>query len=203
MDDFIDDLINVFVDTPANCRIQPHVVPLAIHITSRPHAGDDSEPVIRRPLLSPAKLLAEGSPAEIQIVLGWKINTRRLTISLPDDKFTAWSADLTKIHVRKSCLYHELDELVGRLNHTSFVLPVTRHFLGRIREGLSPRQHKKRVVHLSDAVRADLQLWKEILIRAHAGISINLIVTREPDRSCWSVACPFGLGGYSISGRAW
>ena len=27
VDDFIDDLINVFVDTPTNCRIQPHVVP--------------------------------------------------------------------------------------------------------------------------------------------------------------------------------
>ena len=55
VDDFIDDLINVFVDTPVNCKLQPHVVPLAIHITSRPHAGDDKEPIIRRPLLSPAK----------------------------------------------------------------------------------------------------------------------------------------------------
>jgi hypothetical protein len=46
VDDFIDDLINVFADTPDNCRIQPHVVPLAIHITSRPHAGDDKKPII-------------------------------------------------------------------------------------------------------------------------------------------------------------
>ena len=36
-----------------------------------------------------------------------------------------------------------------------------------------------------------------------AGVSINLVVTREPDRICWSDACPFGLGGYSISGHAW
>jgi hypothetical protein len=49
----------------------------------------------------------------------------------------------------------------------------------------------------------DFKLWKVILIRVHAGVSINLIVTREPDRICWSDACPFGLGGYSISGRAW
>jgi hypothetical protein len=32
---------------------------------------------------------------------------------------------------------------------------------------------------------------------------MNLLVTREPDRICWSDACPFGFGGYSLSGRAW
>ena len=42
VDGFIDDLlINVFADTQANCRIQPQVVPLAMHVTSRPHAGVD------------------------------------------------------------------------------------------------------------------------------------------------------------------
>ena len=62
VDDFIDDLINVFVDTPANCRIQPHVVPLAIHITSRPHAGDDSEPIIRRPPAVAGQIARGGEP---------------------------------------------------------------------------------------------------------------------------------------------
>ncbi|KAI2508556.1 hypothetical protein MHU86_5848 [Fragilaria crotonensis] len=36
VDGFIDDLINVFLDTPANCLRQPHIVPLAMHLTSRP-----------------------------------------------------------------------------------------------------------------------------------------------------------------------
>ena len=39
VDGFIDDLINVFIDNPANCARQPHVVPLAMHVTSRLHAG--------------------------------------------------------------------------------------------------------------------------------------------------------------------
>ena len=51
VDGFIDDLINVFLDTPENCRRQPHPVPLAMHVTSRPHAGDEVEPVPRRPLM--------------------------------------------------------------------------------------------------------------------------------------------------------
>ena len=96
-----------------------------------------------------------------------------------------------------------MDTLVGRLNHASFVLPMTRHFMERLRTALSPRLHKNQTVFLSTEAVEDLRLWKEILLRAHAGVSINLIVTREPDRVCWSDACPFGLGGYSISGRAW
>ena len=203
VDGFIDDLINVFADTPENCRMQPHVVPLAMHVTSRPHAGDKLEPIPRRPLLSQPKLLAEGSPAEVQIVLGWRIDTRRLRIELPDDKFLAWSRDLEKIMNRSGGPYHEVDSLVGRLNHASFVLPMARHFIGRLRGSLLPRLHKDQLVHLDQEAAEDLKLWKEILLRVHGGVSLNLVVTREPDRICWSDACPFGLGGYSTSGRAW
>jgi hypothetical protein len=39
--------------------------------------------------------------------------------------------------------------------------------------------------------------------KAALGISMNLITIRSPSRVCWSDACPFGLGGYSATGRAW
>jgi hypothetical protein len=204
VDGFIDDLINLFLDTPANCRRQPHVVPLAMHVTSRPHAGHDREPITRRPLLSAAKLLVEGTPEEIQVVLGWRIDTRRLTIALPDDKFQAWIADIEKvIRAGGKCEYHALDQLTGRLNHSSFVMPASRHFLGRIRAPLTPRRSKSRPVKLSTEAVSDLRLWLTILTSANQGISLNLLVTREPSRICWSDACPFGMGGYSLSGRAW
>jgi hypothetical protein len=44
-DCFIDDLIRVFLDSPRARAREPHAVPLAIFITSRPHAGDENEPV--------------------------------------------------------------------------------------------------------------------------------------------------------------
>ena len=137
---FIDDLINVFADTPANCRMQPHVVPLAMHVTSRPHAGDTHEPTTRRPLLSLQ------SPSEIQTVLGWRIDTRRLRIELPDNKFSVWSGDLEKMLRNGGGAYNELDTLVGRLNHASFVLPMARHFMGRLRGALTSRRHKATAV---------------------------------------------------------
>ena len=204
VDGFIDDLINVFLDTPTNCRRQPHVVPLAMHVTSRPHAGEKAEPIKRRALLSLPKLLAEGSPDDIQIVLGWWIDTRRMTIALPDDKFDAWMEDINEIiRLGGKCRYEGLDQLTGRLNHSSFVMPASRHFLGRIRASLTPGLGKIRPVTVNKEAVADLGLWTKILSSAKQGISINLLVTREPSKICWSDACPFGLGGYSLSGKAW
>jgi len=48
-------------------------------------------------MLSPAKLKAEGKSSETQIVLGWTINTRKLTVALPKDKFIAWRGDIQKL----------------------------------------------------------------------------------------------------------
>ena len=126
-DSFIDDLIRVFLDTPANREREPHAVPLAIHVTSRPHLGPN-EPVTRRGLLSDPKLIAEGTPAEVQLVLGWSLNTRSLSILLPPDKFEAWSSDLHTIIRNGTASFDELDSTVGQLNHAGYAIPLSRHF---------------------------------------------------------------------------
>ena len=59
VDGFIDDLILVFWDTDGNVDRLPHAVPLAMYVTSRPHAGDDNEPLPRRDILSIPKLKNE------------------------------------------------------------------------------------------------------------------------------------------------
>ena len=202
VDGFIDDLINVFADTPENCRRQPHVVPLAMHVTSRPHAGEAHEPVPRRPILSQPKLMAEGRPEEVQIVLGWRIDTRRLEISLPDDKYKTWAGDVHQLIRDGHCGVKELETLVGRLNHTSYIMPNARHFMSRIRQGLESKS-KSRRKKVNAAAIDDLHLWLGFLAHAHRGVPMNLLVTREPNKVCWSDACPLGIGGYSLSGRAW
>ena len=205
VDGFIDDLISVFLDSPRNRIRHTQAVPLAMHPTSRPHAGQEREPLPRREILSQAKLEAEGSPSEVQIVLGWRIDTRRLLISLPEDKFRAWSEDVTRIwNTVGRCLRAEVESLVGRLNHTAGVIPQARHFLGRIRQALGPSDGKRRRHStLSGEARKDLELWESFLESAAAGIPINILVTRQPNVICWSDACPYGIGGYSLTGRAW
>jgi hypothetical protein len=88
-DCFIDDIIKVFLSIQGNAERQTQAVPLAVFVTTRPNAGDD-KPIPRRENISVPKLIAEGTPAEEQIVLGWCINTRRLVLRLPGDKFVAW-----------------------------------------------------------------------------------------------------------------
>jgi hypothetical protein len=78
-DCFVDDVVQVFLDTLENRRRLPSVVLFVANVFFRPHAGPD-EPIPRRPIFSPEKLSAEGTPAERQIVLGWLLDTRRLLL---------------------------------------------------------------------------------------------------------------------------
>ena len=181
----------------------PHVVPLAMELTSRTHAGPE-EPIPRRPILSPEKLAAEGAPAEIQQVLGWTIDTRRLTVSLPKDKFTMWVNDVRRIQKARRVSTELLATIEGRLNHTASIIPMARHFLTRLRKlTMTTLSAARPYTKIPDEVMADLQLWEKLLTTAHKGVSINLLTTRRPDIIGWSDACPFGMGGYNTAGRAW
>jgi hypothetical protein len=60
-------------------------------------------------------------------VLGWRLNTRLLEISQPDDKYLSWSADVWKLREVGHCLTKQLEMLVGRLNHTAYIIPISRH----------------------------------------------------------------------------
>jgi hypothetical protein len=201
-DSFIDDLIRVFLDTPWNRARQPHAVPLAIHVTSRPHAGD-AEPIKRRELVSQPKLIAEGGPAEVQIVLGWTLNTRSLLVTLPADKFEAWTRDLRDIIARRRGTFGDLEATVGRLNHVAYIIPLSRHFLNRIRLRIRTRKHKNQELSLAQDELEDFELWIVFLTQANQGISMNKITIRQPTKICWSDSCPFGIGGFLLSGRAW
>jgi hypothetical protein len=201
-DCFIDDLIRAFLDTPENREREPHAVPLAIHITTRPHAGE-REPVPRRSLVQAEKMIAEGTPAESQIVLGWILNTHFLLIKLPGDKFVAWSSDIASVLETGSATFGDLESLLGRLNHAGYVIPMARHFLNRLRLRIERRLHKRQRLTLNSEELADLRLWLHFLASAHRGISFNQMTIRQPTRLGFSDSCPFGLGGFSHTGRAW
>ena len=205
-DCFIDDIIDCHLETDENRGRSGHIVQMAVHVMSRPHAGNESEPVPRKPLLSPDKLEAEGRSAERQIVLGWEIRTRDLKVALPYDKHLAWREDLVAMIRKGKASRKELESMIGRLNHASFVIPLSRHFLNEIRRKCErvPNHHKARqTVRLNEHEISDLRLWVEFLDQARKGISINILTVRTPTRMAWSDSCPFGLGGYSLQGRAW
>ena len=203
-DCFIDDIIDCHLGTDENLARAPHLVQMAVHVMSRPHGGDDLEPVPRKPLLAPDKLEAEGRSSEIQVVLGWEIRTRTFEVRLPHDKFAAWISDVQTVRLRQSVLQQDLESLVGRLNHAASIIPLSRHFLNEIRNRCArgPRRGKLQI-RLTAEEKSDLELWESFLTTANKGISINLLVIRNPTRMAWSDSCPFGLGGYTLAGTAW
>jgi len=203
-DCFVDDIVCVFLGTEENLRREGHAVPLAAYSVSRPHQGDEKEPIQRRPILSPEKLEAEGRPSEVMIVLGWEVNTRRLSVSLPESKYVAWESDLAEAIKNRGISSGELESLIGRLNHASFLVPLSRHFLGEVRKRIKRgRWASKRKIRLSKEELADLVLWQGFLRKARNGISMNLLTIRMPTAIGWSDSCPFGLGGFTLDGRAW
>ena len=128
-----------------------------------------------------------------------------MQVALPDDKYHAWREDL-ELAIRKgTCPFKDLEALVGRLNHSTMVVPLTQHYLtSRIRNRLAPRYRRGDLnIRLGPDVVEDMKLRLAILKRAYSGIPISLIVTRQPNRVCWSDSCPYGIGGYNLSGRAW
>jgi len=83
-----------------------------------------------------AKLAAEASPEEVKLILilGWKMDFRELIMSLPDNKYIVWSADIGKMLTSGSAKAKELETLIGRLGHLGMIIPFVYHFLSRLRE---------------------------------------------------------------------
>jgi hypothetical protein len=91
-DVYLDDTIGIAPDIEDYVTRVRYAIPLAIHTLARPTNNNDIIP--RKDIISIKKLMAEGQMSETKIVLGWLLNTRTLSISLPLNKHTKWSKDI-------------------------------------------------------------------------------------------------------------
>jgi len=198
-DCYIDDIFSAFLEQ--DIARGSRVIPFVLHLLSRPL--QESESLARDDMLSIKKFLAEATPGERKLVLGWLIDTRRLTIELPINKHRAWTAAIRELLSKDMASYKELEELIGHLNHAGFIIPLARHFLGRLRAAQYAAD-RRRYVHLNQAQRDDLELWIKFLDKALAGISLNLLSFRTPSRIERSDASVHGIGGASLTAsRGW
>jgi len=154
------------------------------------------------------KLKEEGFLSETPTILGWIINTRTLTIHLPEKKYKVWASDLANMIKTKKASFRDLEKLVGRQNHAAMACPLMRYFLNRTQNALiiwEQKAHTKKVQrYMSSQVLEDLKLWyKCFLPKINSGLSLNLISYKRPSVISWSDACPQGMGGYDTFGNAW
>ncbi len=198
-DCYIDDIFSVFLEE--DVERGSRIVPFVLHLLGRPI--QDKESLTREDLLSMSKFIAEATPAERLKILGWLLDTRRLQIELPEDKYKAWIQTIEDLLQKDRVTYKELEQLLGRLNHAGFIIPLSRHFLGRLREAQYAAAHR-RYIKFTPSQKADLNLWKKFLYQAYCGISLNRLTYRPPSHIERSDACEHGIGGFSATtGIAW
>ncbi len=85
----------------------------------------------------------------------------------------------------------------------TYVNPIARHLLTRIRAKIRVPRHNRQSLRLATEEIHDLILWTHFLTAAHKGISLNRITIRLPSRLTISDACPYGVGRYSLRGPGW
>jgi hypothetical protein len=102
-DVFLDNIFSAVpqldVDSPADRGAQAAL--LALNVLGQPLLPDGGEPLPQDEVLAIDKAITNGTPAEKLIVLGWMIDARRLLISLPNDKFIAWTANINDLLLSK------------------------------------------------------------------------------------------------------
>ena len=133
-----------------------------------------------------AKEKTEG-PATCLTVLGIKV---AMELRLPPEKLTQLVGLLEAWHGRKTSIRHDLESLVGMLQHASKVVHPGRIFLRRIYDILAATSHFKPhfTVRLNRTCRADID-WCHKFIHSWNGTSLlRQVHTLTPDVHLWSDA---------------
>ena len=146
-DVYLDDMVQLFLDRPETVDRASGIVPFVLHTMVRPKSDD--EPIPRNDILGEDKMLAEGSPSEEMRVLGWLLDSRRLLIRLPTDKFLNWSKCVDSMMNAKTCTFQAIDSLVGKLVHATKGIPLSRYFTKRLRQFLNRILQKHREKQLT------------------------------------------------------
>ena len=171
-DIYIDDTTTVTVDVGDNCTRAARAVLLAIEIVGRQQ--NDNDPIPRHHLVSISKLIAEAALEERKVLLGWVLDTRELTVSLPEEKIIAWSSLICKVINKGTSNHDKLDTTIGRLTHVSVVIPYMKHFMSWIRQEKKRAKNRKKIRLKKEAIE-DLKLHLKFLDNAKAGINMNLL----------------------------
>ena len=202
-DVFIDDTFAQTLDLPGSDNVVrvSNASLLAIHAIARPLLSN--EPIPREAMAALAKLIAEAGAEETKIMLGWFLNLRELTISLPDNKATAWTQEIIEMLEEGKTQAKRLERNLGRFVNIGMILPYVHHFLSRIRTLLKKAKRRQSAVLIPIPVQEDLKLMRRVIERANKGVDMNILAHRMPDHVHRNDSCPFRMGGYAINGKAW
>ena len=200
-DVFLDDIITCAVDIGNNLD---RITKAPITIIEAVANQGDTAGIKRDDMVEMEKAAIEGPAEEIKIVLGWKIDTRRLLVSLPEHKFIAWTTQIDETLKNKTVSNDTLMSILGRPENAAQILVILGHFFSNIKHLQMIAEKKKRQnIRLNQRTKDDLLLAKEFLFKMQQGVSMNLLTFREPTNLHICDASEDGLGSFADHGRTW
>ncbi len=94
-------------------------------------------------------------------ILGWLWDFWQLTISLPHNKFIAWSGEICKMINERLVTTKELESSIGRLTYILMIIPFVHHFLNCLCElHLRSKRNNRHRTGISQLCIDDLKLME-------------------------------------------
>ena len=138
---YLDDFITMGRAGDTICQINCDIIHSICELLGMPLAKDKSE-----------------GPCTLLEYLGFLLDTIK-TVSLPKDKLNRLTDLIRSWSNRKVCTKHELDSLIGQLQHASAVVKPGRSFLRRMIILAKSRQRPSHPIRLNQGFRSDLAWW--------------------------------------------
>ena len=134
-------------------------------------------------------------PSSVLTFLGIVIDTNRQELRLPQAKLYKLRQRLDWFSGRRNATRHQLESLVGLLNHAASVIPPGRLFTNHLLDVLKIRREPHQRVRLTSGCRADISWWT-LLAPAWNGVSY-LPGTAQPGLTVTSDASgTWGCGAF-------
>ena len=102
-------------------------------------------------------------PCQILTFLGIELNSKAMTISLPENKLQGIKATLHEFIGKVRATKRQLQSLAGKLNHASKVVRGGRTFMRRILNSIRVLKKKDHKCKLNGAVMKDILWWNEFM----------------------------------------
>jgi len=191
---------DVYIDDFMLVAQRPHHWPL---MNTLLHSLDsvfhDPAPTNRRQIVSASKLNKGDATFSTQKrILGWDIDTHRMTLSLPTHRLEGMSDLIHSTLYRKRTSRKAWQRLLGTLRSTSPALYGAKHLFSTLQHAL--RDQRGRRIRLTSLLRASLMDWTLLATTANAvPVPLLTVVPHPPHIIGATDASKQGMGGFYIT----
>ena len=91
------------------------------------------------------------------------LDTINMSASIPLDKVKAYSAELSRLSLKKFCTLRELKSIIGKLSFATSIIPTGRTFLRRMHDATIGNQNPNSLIKFHTGIKQDFIIWQEFL----------------------------------------